>query len=501
MPADLRDSIQSALASCADNPLRKAATHLFHTLGYRSDRTLSVNTSEQFIEQLDSNQRLTERERATLLPLSALHLLFQLTGTEVADAVSGQRSFPDSSVHQTQIESYLFFAVELPAGEHTRTALSSIVRAINKPLPMPALVLIKHGGNVSLGIIHRRLSKREAARDVLEKVTLIKDINIEDPIRAHLEILNDFSIGKLAEDFGVHSFVSLHEAWQKRLGAYALSNAFYREIADWYFWAHHQIEDGKIRLPQHCDTEQEQSLFLIRLLTRVIFTWFLVEKRLIPTDLFREHRLKALLKDFSPSRDPRSPDNSPTYYRAILQNLFFGTLNMPPEQRAFRERKKEGERYDPNFGITNLWRYETDFRQPGDWLALAARVPFLNGGLFDCLDDKSGKKQDNFILDGFSDNPKLACHLPNDLFFGPERPVDLSKDYGEEDKRTARSKKAKVRGLIEILSRYKFTIEENTPLEEEIALDPELLGKVFENLLASYNEDTRTTARKALGAF
>ena len=31
--------------------------------------------------------------------------------------------------------------------------------------------------------------------------------------------------------------------------------------------------------------------------------------------------------------------------------------------------------------------------------------------------------------------------------------------------------------------------------------DPELLGKVFENLLASYNEDTKTTARKALGAF
>lgn len=79
--------------------------------------------------------------------------------------------------------------------------------------------------------------------------------------------------------------------------------------------------------------------------------------------------------------------------------------------------------------------------------------------------------------------------------------MDLSRDYGEEDKRTARSKKANVRGLIEILSRYKFTIEENTPLEEEIALDPELLGKVFENLLASYNEDTRTTARKALGAF
>ena len=244
-----------------------------------------------------------------------------------------------------------------------------------------------------------------------------------------------------------------------------------------------------------------KSLFLIRLLTRVIFCWFLVEKRLIPSDLFREHRLKTLLREFNLGKDPKKPDRAPTYYHAILQNLFFGTLNMPQDQRGFREKKKDGERYDKNYGITNLWRYESDFHDRVEWLTLANRVPFLNGGLFDCLDDKAGPKKDNFILDGFSDNPKLACELPNDLFFGPERTVDLSREYGEEDKRTARSKKAKVRGLIQILSRYKFTIEENTPLEEEIALDPELLGKVFENLLASYNEDTRTTARKALGAF
>ena len=44
-------------------------------------------------------------------------------------------------------------------------------------------------------------------------------------------------------------------------------------------------------------------------------------------------------------------------------------------------------------------------------------------------------------------------------------------------------------------------MEENTPVEEEVALDPELLGKVFENLLASYNADTRTTARKKSGSF
>jgi len=38
-------------------------------------------------------------------------------------------------------------------------------------------------------------------------------------------------------------------------------------------------------------------------------------------------------------------------------------------------------------------------------------------------------------------------------------------------------------------------------VEEEIALDPELLGRVFENLLASYNPETQTTARKQTGSF
>lgn len=496
---DQRENIADCLGLFQSKPFAGASRQMFETLGYKSDRRIPIATPKQFREQLDPQARLTANEVESLGELQSLHLLFQLTDTELGS----QRGLFDSegSVLETKIESYLFFAGELAAGHYSRTDLSKIIRAVNKPLPMPAIVLLKHGERLSLGIIHRRLHKRDQARDVLEKVTLIKDMDIAEPIRAHLEILNDFALPNLDADFGVSNFVSLHEAWRKRLDTYELSKGFYREIADWYFWAHHQVEDGTIRLPQHCDTEQEQSLFLIRLLTRVIFCWFLVEKHLIPTDLFRERRLKSFLKEFHPSQDPKRPDASPAYYRAILQNLFFGTLNMPLEQREFRKKAKAGQRYDQNYGVTNLWRYQAYFRDASDWEAIAKRIPFLNGGLFDCLDDKSGKKRDNFILDGFSDREDFGCHLPNDLFFGPERTVDLSRDYGEEEKRTARSKKARVRGLIGILSRYKFTIEENTPLEEEIALDPELLGKVFENLLASYNEDTRTTARKALGAF
>lgn len=58
-----------------------------------------------------------------------------------------------------------------------------------------------------------------------------------------------------------------------------------------------------------------------------------------------------------------------------------------------------------------------------------------------------------------------------------------------------------MKGLVNILKSYKFTVTENTPIEQDVALDPELLGKVFENLLASYNPETKTTARKQTGSF
>jgi hypothetical protein len=81
------------------------------------------------------------------------------------------------------------------------------------------------------------------------------------------------------------------------------------------------------------------------------------------------------------------------------------------------------------------------------------------------------------------------------LFFGAEREIDLNEVYDTQNL------KYKVRGLITILNNYKFTIAENTPIEEEVALDPELLGKVFENLLANYNPETKTTARKKTGSY
>ncbi|MEZ4527951.1 MAG: DNA methyltransferase [Desulfobacterales bacterium] len=55
--------------------------------------------------------------------------------------------------------------------------------------------------------------------------------------------------------------------------------------------------------------------------------------------------------------------------------------------------------------------------------------------------------------------------------------------------------------LLGIFEHYHFTIEENTPVETEISIDPEMLGRIFENLLAEINPETGETARKSTGSY
>lgn len=501
MSLDLKESIENTLKTFDRSSLREAGIDLFRSLGYESKKTLRLkdNTLAGFTKQFSGAKKLNH-DRAMSANWKTIDVLFQLTDDEVRQGLGfGQEDMftSDGQVDDTRIESYLFVAIELKAKDdgtnYTRTDLSRITRALNHQdvFRVPILLLFRHEGCLSLAVINRRLHKRDASRDVLEKVTLIKDITYADPLRAHIEILHDLALPKLYDEYKFTGFVGLHQAWEKRLASYALNERFYREIADWYFDA---LQNPKVVMPRtiaemsdDVEREKARSLFFIRLLTRLIFCWFLQEKGLVPRDLFRERRMKELLKDASPSAG--------TYYRAFLQNLFFATLNQEQDKRDWREKAEGNARFDKNVGITHLWRFKDDLRDPAALEALLReRVPFVNGGLFDCLDDQLAEPK--VFLDGFSERKTNTLHVPNALFFGKERTVDLSDVL--HDKRRSREK---VSGLINILSRYKFTIEENTPLEEEIALDPELLGKVFENLLASFNEDTQTTARKALGAF
>ncbi len=265
----------------------------------------------------------------------------------------------------------------------------------------------------------------------------------------------------------------------------SVTKAFYKELANWYFWALKHV-----RFPKDAPKEADghDHIGVIRMITRLIFCWFVKEKGLIPEVLFDQRRLYELLDGFAPDKDAR---NDSVFYKAILQNLFFATLNTEMDKRGWA-------RDEQNFMAHSLYRHRDLFKKPGEALALFKNIPFLNGGLFECLDKDLGENtRPRYVrIDGFSRRLDSQPVVPDFLFFGPEREEDLSADYGDR-----KFRKVRVRGLIHTLQQYHFTIEENTPIEQEVALDPELSGKVFENLLAAYNPETGATARKQTGSF
>ena len=52
-----------------------------------------------------------------------------------------------------------------------------------------------------------------------------------------------------------------------------------------------------------------------------------------------------------------------------------------------------------------------------------------------------------------------------------------------------------------VLEQYNFTIDENSTVDADVSVDPEMLGRIFENLLAEVNPETGETARKATGSY
>lgn len=89
---------------------------------------------------------------------------------------------------------------------------------------------------------------------------------------------------------------------------------------------------------------------------------------------------------------------------------------------------------------------------------LDVKTPYLNGGLFSPHDD---------------DMVDFDIHFPENWF---------TRFYNH-------------------LNKFNFTVDESSPEYEQVAIDPEMLGRVFENLLATINPETSKNARKEKGAF
>lgn len=397
-------------------------------------------------------------------------------------AFRGGKSLDISQI-KSDYDGILIFGVTLKGREGgllpTRSQLAEISRAFNREFCYtPVVVVFRYAGAdgeyLAFANTERSKYKRNQEGEKAGKVTLLRDIDIENPHAGHAKILADLKIPNAGED-RVDSFAKLYAHWQKVLDVSLLNKKFYQEVSTWYFYACKEVV-----FPKDAKDNQES---LIRLITRLMFVWFLKEKGLVPNALFDKEEIQSILKSLEPQES--------TYYKAILQNLFFATLNTEKD-RAFIKRSS-GRSHQ--YMVHNVFRYKDYFQSPDQVIdRYFAEIPFLNGGLFECLD--SGNDNESIVrIDGFSENAKNPLSVPNDLFFGDLRNVDLNKELGKS------KNKYQVRGLIHIFKSYKFTIAENTPFEEDVALDPELLGQVFENLLAAYNPETQTTARKQTGSF
>ncbi|MEG3981879.1 Eco57I restriction-modification methylase domain-containing protein [Microcoleus sp. T3B2] len=486
---EMKDKIAKSIQNLAAGNAAQKLELLFQTLGYTTQRKfeLDSNHPEDFIDSFGFGE--INQQRASLSQWKSVDFLFQLTEDEIKS--NGQLGF-SSNIDQNYLQSYIFLAVELRENDYTRSQLSDITREVNRQSDIPIMVLFRHGECFTLSIINRRPNKRATSKDVLEKITLIKDINIFQPHRAHIEILFDLSLPQLFKQYQFTNFDQLHEAWQKTLDTSELNKRFFKEVANWYFWA---VQNVTFPEGAGGNVEIRNATSVIRLITRLIFVWFLKEKGLVPDDLFNYQRVQQLIKSNEPTES--------TYYKAILQNLFFATLNQEmntpskPDNRKFRNKAKQAGGRDQNYMVHNVYRYEDYFHDSPAILRLFDNIPFLNGGLFECLDKPDQYQPKQIVrIDGFSERQDNRLNIPNCLFFSESaQQIDLNDVYGTKNKRYT------VRGLINIFHSYKFTVTENTPIEEEIALDPELLGKVFENLLAAYNPETNTTARKQTGSF
>jgi hypothetical protein len=186
--------------------------------------------------------------------------------------------------------------------------------------------------------------------------------------------------------------------------------------------------DSKVK--EEFDRKKIDSVnFSKKLLGQIVFLYFLQKKGW-----------------FGVARDDRWGEGSKKFLRELLDgkhgkfNNFFNDILEPLFYEALRIDRSHDDHYYSRFNC---------------------KIPFLNGGLFDPIGDYNWVQTD--------------ITLPNELFSNTKKTT--AGDIGD--------------GILDIFDRYNFTVIEDEPLEKEVAIDPELLGKAYEkfNAIRSDNFD------------
>lgn len=170
--------------------------------------------------------------------------------------------------------------------------------------------------------------------------------------------------------------------------------------------------------------------FAVRLIGRIMFCWFLKEKKSEQGIALVPNKMLSLI----------SLEEDSSYYHNVLEPLFFELLNTNQNRRR------------DNFGKLDIYN----------------QIPYLNGGLF------SPHSDDLYKYTSMTESGMYGIvNIPNSWFAD----------------------------FYNVLSQYNFTVDENTSYDIELSIDPEMLGRIFENLLAEINPETGENAKKSTGSF
>ena len=277
-----------------------------------------------------------------------------------------------------------------------------------------------------------------------------------------------------------------------------LENAFSVEkVTDEFFKLYcekfHQLrekleenEDFRIEAEQHNFTSAQ---FAKKLMGQIVFLYFLQKKGWLGVGAWPNTLTEKEYKNAYYARGAKSRELIPMVYRPVGDGTYrissAGLNSISDEDEAvlamcvkgkpwgsgphnfMRKLFEIAEKKNQNFFDELLEPLFYDALnvnrgEQGYCPALHCRIPFLSGGLFEPIDGYDWE-HNNF-------------NIPNEVFSN------------------AASKGREADGILDIFDRYNFTMSEDEPMEREVAIDPEMLGKVFENLL-------EVNDRKSKGAF
>ena len=358
---NLLEALQSVLAAMPANEFLKATKDILEVLGYQSERIQELSGSvDEFISEFPAPNENTRTEEEFREQTQSVKLIFQVTSDEIAASSQPTIAFDAASFDRGHQQSFIFFAVELKKANYARGQYAQFTREINKRLNQPSVILFRTTSNLlTLAFVYRREHKRDPERDVLGKVSLIREVDPQNSHRAHLDILAELSLAECARWMDLHSkphnFDGLLAAWLDKLDTEELNRRFYYDL---FLWFERAVSEASFPLDEEKTLQPEEHV--IRLITRLLFVWFIKEKGLISGKLFVEQQISLLLRNYD-------RDSGDSYYRTVMQNLFFATLNTEIAKRSFSKRSNHTHR---DF---SKYRYKREICDPDALLALFAQ--------------------------------------------------------------------------------------------------------------------------------